>query len=172
MIARLLVLTERRVQQLATEGIIPKASRGQYDLVESVRGYILHQRKLIEDKQPGEVTVLEAERGRLTGAKAGLAELDERERRGQLIPAAQIETFLSTIFSRVRQGVLSLASRAAPQAYDAKSIPEVEKIILECCQDALKEISETRVDFKAIDPGSAGARAHRAHSAPDSTPAA
>jgi len=166
-IARLLVLTERRVQQLATAGIIPKASRGNYDLIESVRGYILHQRKLIEERQPGTVTVLEEERARLTGAKASMAELDERERRGELIPASQVEGFLLPLFTRVRQGILSLPSRAAPKAYDAKTIPECERIILECCNEALTEISETRVDFKAIDPGSTRGRSNHASRSKD-----
>ena len=43
-IARLLDLSERRVQQLSREGVIPKAERGQYDLVGSVRGYVRYLR--------------------------------------------------------------------------------------------------------------------------------
>lgn len=168
-IARVLVLTERRVQQLAAEGILPKPARGQYDFIECVRAYILHQRKIIEERQPGSVSVLEGSRSRLIAAKAGLAELDESERREQLIPASQIEDFLSALFSRVRQGILSLPSRVAPRAHDAKTIPEAERIILEGCEEALKEISETRIEFKAIDPGSARARAHRPRDAADST---
>ena len=39
-IASILNLTERRVQQLAHEGIIPKAERGKYDLIGCVRAYI------------------------------------------------------------------------------------------------------------------------------------
>jgi len=39
-IAKLLDLSERRVQQLSREGVIPKAERGQYDLIGSVRGYV------------------------------------------------------------------------------------------------------------------------------------
>lgn len=37
-IAKLLDLTERRVQQLSREGVIPKAERGRYDLVGAVKG--------------------------------------------------------------------------------------------------------------------------------------
>lgn len=39
-IARFLNLTERRVQQLARDGIIPKPEKGKYDLVGCVQGYI------------------------------------------------------------------------------------------------------------------------------------
>lgn len=155
-IARLLDLTERRVQQLASERIIPKASRGRYDFVESVRAYIRHLRDQVDGGQSGKVTVLDDERTRLTRARAGLAELDERERRGELVPAVQIEKFLTSILSRVRQGVLTLPSRAAPKAHDAKTIPQVERIILDCCQEVLEEISETRIDFETVSPGVTG----------------
>ncbi len=38
-IAKLLILTERRVQQLAREGILPKAEHGRYELVPVVQAY-------------------------------------------------------------------------------------------------------------------------------------
>ena len=47
-IARLLDLSERRVQQLSREGVIPKAERGQYDLIGSVRGYVRYLRDTSE----------------------------------------------------------------------------------------------------------------------------
>ena len=158
----MLKLTERRVQQLAAAGVLPKATRGRYDLIECVGAYILYLRDENENLKrlkPGGVTALEEERARLTAARAGLAELDERERQGELVPAAQIERFLSAVFSRVRQGILSLPSRVAPRAFDAKTIPECERLILEACTEALTEISETKIAFKTIHPGSAGARA-------------
>lgn len=39
-IARLLNISERRLQQLAREGIVPRASRGKYPMAGCVRGYI------------------------------------------------------------------------------------------------------------------------------------
>lgn len=41
-IAKLFNLTERRVQQLAKEGVIPKPEKGKYDLIGCVRGYIAY----------------------------------------------------------------------------------------------------------------------------------
>jgi hypothetical protein len=56
-IARLLDLTERRVQQLAREGIIPPAARsgnerGRYDLVGAVRGYVHVNRPSVPSPAP------------------------------------------------------------------------------------------------------------------------
>ncbi len=52
-IARLLDLSERRVQQLSREGVIPKAERGQYDLVGAVRAYDANLRDLAVKAQAG-----------------------------------------------------------------------------------------------------------------------
>jgi len=44
--AKLLDLSERRIQQLSREGIIPKSQRSRYELVGSVKGYIHYLRDL------------------------------------------------------------------------------------------------------------------------------
>ena len=74
-IARLLDLSERRIQQLSREGVIPKAERGQYDLVAAVRGYVAYLRDLAVRAQAG-APDFGAERARLIKAKADLAEME------------------------------------------------------------------------------------------------
>ena len=39
-ISQLLKLSERRIQQLAKDEVIPKAQRGEYDMIPCVHGYI------------------------------------------------------------------------------------------------------------------------------------
>jgi len=80
-LAGLLGITERRVQQLADEGCLVKAVRGSYDLAGSVQGYLVFLRKQLPNTgKPTE----SAERTRLLKAKAGIAELEEQQRRGEL----------------------------------------------------------------------------------------
>jgi hypothetical protein len=45
MIAGLLMLTGRRVQQLTSERVLPKAERGQYELVPVVQAYVRYLRE-------------------------------------------------------------------------------------------------------------------------------
>ena len=68
-IAKLFGLTERRVQQLAQEGIIPKPEKNQYELVGSVRSYIdyLQQRAFGKGAVPQDTHL---ERARLLKAQA------------------------------------------------------------------------------------------------------
>ena len=76
-IARLLDLSERRVQQLSREGVIPKAERGQYDLVGSVRGYVRYLRDQAVRAQAGAPDYA-AERARFIEACATAAAHDGR----------------------------------------------------------------------------------------------
>ena len=73
-IAKLLDLSERRVQQLSREGVIPKAERGQYDLIGSVRGYVRYLRDQAVRAQAGAPDYA-SERARYIRARADLAEI-------------------------------------------------------------------------------------------------
>ena len=157
------VLAKRLAQLPPAE----KRGRVQYWLLREVLRHI-------EQQDAGQVAAprsngsaeYDEERTRLTRAKADLAELDERERRGELVPVAAVDSFLNVVLSRVRQGILTLPARVAPKGYDAQSIPELERIVLEDCEQVLKEIAETKIRFVATDrdadQGADDARASRA----------
>ena len=52
-LAKLFHLTERRVQQLARDGIIAKGIKGKYDLVSSVQGYVKYLQERALGRQQG-----------------------------------------------------------------------------------------------------------------------
>lgn len=83
-VASALRCTPRRVQQLASEGEIPKAVRGKYLLFACVRGRI----KQLQNKP--EVANLTAERTRLTRAQARVQELRAGELEGSLLPRDEV----------------------------------------------------------------------------------
>ena len=43
--AKLLLLTPRRLQQLVTEGVVPKVERGRYELAPVIQAYIHYLRE-------------------------------------------------------------------------------------------------------------------------------
>ena len=100
-IARLLDLSERRIQQLSREGVIPKAERGQYDLVGAVRGYVAYLRDLAVKAQ-AVAPDFGTERARLIKAKADLAEMEADGRRGELLPADAVEAAWTAVLARLR----------------------------------------------------------------------
>ena len=81
------------------------------------------------------------------------ARLDCDERSGELIPANQIQEFLNAILSHVRQGILTLPSRAAPKVHDAKTIPEIERILGDYCREVLEELAGAEFHFTTTGEG-------------------
>jgi len=143
-ISKLLDLTPRRVQQLSAEGVIPKAERGQYELVPAIQGYIryLKERSIKADTSGDDYN---AHRTRLTKARADLAEMEKEQIREQLIPAGDVERAWIDVSQNMRQKLLAFPQRVAPEVYAAEKLIEVKSILKDNIYDALKEISEVEV---------------------------
>ena len=138
-IAKLLKLSERRIQQLAKEGVIPKAERGKYDLVNSVHGYIDY----LKAKAGGEFTAEEVlkNKNKLLKAKAELAEIDKMKASGELIPKGEVKKSWLELVHKLKQKLLSIPNKVAPVVVTVKSINEIKLIIQDKIHEALYEIS-------------------------------
>lgn len=158
-IARLLDLTERRVQQLAREGVIPPAARngterGRYDLVGAVRGYVQYLREQATRSQSGTAD-FGAERARLVKAKADLAEMDADARRSDLLPAGEVEDAWIAVLARLRARLLVLPDRLAPLVHEETTIAGARASIRETIAEALTELSSLPVAAAPDPEGSA-----------------
>lgn len=110
-ISKLLMLSERRCQQLVGEGVIPKQGRGQYDLVKSVQGYV----KFLRERAFGGVanTDQHGEKTRLITAQANIAEMNDAELRGDLVRADIVRRAIFTAARGVRNSLQTVADRLA-----------------------------------------------------------
>mgnify|MGYP001399180971 CR=1 FL=1 len=110
-ISKLLMLSERRCQQLVTDGVIPKHARGEYDLVKSVQGYV----KFLRERAFGGVanTDQHTEKTRLVSAQANIAEMTDAEMRGDLVRTEEIRRALYTAARTVRNSVQTISDRVA-----------------------------------------------------------
>jgi phage terminase Nu1 subunit (DNA packaging protein) len=108
-ISKLLMLSERRCQQLVGEGVIPKQGRGQYDLVKSVQGYV----KFLRERAFGGVanTDQHGEKTRLITAQANIAEMNDAELRGDLLRADETRRAIFTAARGVRNSLQTVADR-------------------------------------------------------------
>ena len=138
-IAKLLKLSARRIQQLAKEGVIPKAERGKYDLVNSVHGYIDY----LKAKAGGEFTAEEVlkNKNKLLKAKAELAEIDKMKASGELIPKGEVKKSWLELVHKLKQKLLSIPNKVAPVVVTVKSINEIKLILQDKIYEALYEIS-------------------------------
>jgi phage terminase Nu1 subunit (DNA packaging protein) len=143
-IAKLLDLSERRVQQLSREGVIPKATRGQYDLVGSVRGYVRYLRDQAAKAQAGAPDYA-SERARFIRARADLAEMEAEERRGSVIVAGDVEAAWIAVLALLRTRLLALPDRLAPVIHAEASPAGARDVIRSALREALEELAESDV---------------------------
>lgn len=142
-IAKLLMLTERRVNQLTQEGVIPKVERGKYDLVASVQGYIryLKERSLGSGLADDEYE----HKKRLLKARADLAEMEAAQLSSQLIRAEVAEKVWVDVCARFRQKALSVPPKAAPLVAVETDASICYEIIESFLYEALAELAATEI---------------------------
>lgn len=153
-IAKLLLLTERRVQQLASEGIIPRAEKNRYELAPVIQAYVRYLRdRHVTDGGGDELGVSKA---RLVKARARAAEMEADAIEGSLLRRAEVEAAWSSILLNVRSSLLGLPSRAAPATYGASSLHEAAAVLADHVNEALDELSTTPVYALSDVSGAAG----------------
>ncbi len=145
-IARLLDLSERRVQQLVRDGVIPKAERGRYELVGAVRGYVRYLRDLVLKSETGGADYA-TERARLVKARADLAEMEAARMRGALLAAPEVTAAWTEIVALMRARLLVLPDKLAPLIHETTSIAEARGVLKTALHEVLTEIATTEVEI-------------------------
>jgi len=140
-IAKLLVLTTRKVQRLASDGVIPRPEKGQYELVPALQGYIryLRDRAIGAGALPDESA--RASRARLIKAQAEAQEMENAKVRGELLPREPVEQALAAVFGVVRNRILAIDRKLPMRVLGCNSLPEIQAISSEMHNEALHELA-------------------------------
>lgn len=152
-IAKLLDLTERRVQQLAAQGVLPKADRGRYELVPVVRAYIAYLRERAVSGDANGADDVGASRAKLLSARARLATLEADQYERSLLRRADVERAWSEIVANMRARMLAVPSKTAQAIVYLESAAQVASLLTAAVSEALDELSTIPV-YVVIDPGS------------------
>lgn len=139
-IAKLFGISERRVQQLAQDGIIPKPDKNQYELVGSVRSYINYLQQRAFGKGVGTQDT-HVERARLLKAQADMAEIELAERTGELVTVERVETDWLEMVTACRAKLLSIPTKTAYQIAHLENPQEIEKFLKRVIYEALTEMA-------------------------------
>lgn len=133
-VANLCNLTARRVQQLAKDGVIPRAGRGRYPLVAAVRAYVRYLQEIVDGRPrtPQDAT-LNAARARKMNAEAELAELELARARGLMVTVPDYERALGAVLDRLVGRLRALPARLTHlgEAVEVEAEAEVEAIVTE-----------------------------------------
>lgn len=152
-IASLLMVSERRVQQLVKEGVIPKAERGRYELAPVVQGYIryLQERSVHSDATTIDYAV---EKARLTKAQADLAEIEVAKARDEVVGVAQLEKNLGNLFAEVQINLRNIPGRVVSSLVGVKDERTIKMRLMAEIDQVLQRLADASV---VIEPSEATA---------------
>jgi len=139
-IAKLFNLSDRRVQQLAKEGHIPKPERGKYDLVGCTQGYIKYLQNLAFTKDIT-ATDYHTEKTRLTKAQADKTELELSEKNQELLPFDDVVQCWQSMVGNARIKILAMPSKITTIAMRDGKAHEIEQAIKALCYETLDELA-------------------------------
>jgi hypothetical protein len=148
MISALLMISERRLQQLAAEGWIPSGeNRGEYPLVGAVQGYIRYK------EAHGRETGRGAEHSRLARAQAVKVEMENYRRAGEYILKSQVHELLTELMTALVGGLEGIPGRTANEfagssdpAYIRQRQQDEHRIVRSLLADRLEKFAQSLED--------------------------
>jgi phage terminase Nu1 subunit (DNA packaging protein) len=133
-VADVLGISTRRVNQLAEARILPRSGTG-FELRGAVRAYLANLR---EEIRPATLADAQA---RLTGAKARIAEIQRDRLEGELVAIGDVAAAVAKEYSTVRQRLLAIPSRVAPVAAVESDPRKIHDAVEREIASALSELS-------------------------------
>ena len=158
-ISRLLLMTDRRVQQLVKDGVIPKTEKNRYELAPCVQGYIryLQERAVGNAAAPADFHV---EKARLVKLQADKTQMEVDELGGKLVRVDEVKKELYSAITDCKNRLLSIPSKAAPIVTNETNPAIVQGVLDDLVREALTELSkeadepdESTVDNQSGDDG-------------------
>ncbi len=163
-IADLLNLSERRIEQLVAKRILPKAARGKFDLYQTVKAYCMYmQQKLSGGDEVIDVseykdrllraTTLEAEE------KAKLREIARREKEGELMERDEITAQWAARCVELKAALLAIPVQVGFRFQDPETRNIVEEEVEAAIYEILKTYSRDGIGASNVDAGGASSPA-------------
>jgi phage terminase Nu1 subunit (DNA packaging protein) len=138
-LAKLLGLTQRRIQQMAKDGIIPKDEKGEYPLLASVKGYVAFLQEVSRHKGNDNEELIK-NRIRLEKSKADMAELDLSLRLGELLIADDVKDQIIIMVSNAKAKLLAIPAAVGAQGVGLHRAA-LEELVQKLLHEALHELA-------------------------------
>lgn len=156
-IAKLFGVTDRRVQQLAKDGVIPAASVRPYkfDLLPTVQAYIRYLSDKANGKESKSADTVQAEADKLRAeadlkqSKAKIAEMQLKELEGKMHRSEDVESVMNDLVYTVRSMIMALPGRLAMDIVQTSNANEASALIRSECYKILNELAGYKYDPEA-----------------------
>lgn len=110
-------VTDRRIRQMAEEGIVIRASKGRYKLVDSIKSYLLTLKLAAEgvgvELADGEID-FDEEKALHERVKRHISELKLQIMKGEVHKAEDVETVMMDMLVAFKTKIMGIPSKAAP----------------------------------------------------------
>ena len=143
-LANFINLSERRVQQL-TPSVFIAEKRNQYNLIASVRRYIIYLQEIVNKRtkstEEQEKQRLDAEI-KLKEAKAEIAQLDLKELKAEMLRAEDVQAFIEDLAATTKSLLTGLPGRLAMDLANIDDTVERSSIIEDAIFEVLNQLAE------------------------------
>ena len=153
-IAKLFGVTDRRIQQLAKEGIIPAAQKRPYmfDLLPTVQSYIRYLSDKANGREAKSADTAQVEMEKLRAeadmkrSKADMAAMQLKELEGKMHRSEDVEAVTNDLVYTVRSMIMALPGRLAMDVVQVASANEASALIRAECYKILNELANYNYD--------------------------
>jgi phage terminase Nu1 subunit (DNA packaging protein) len=144
-LGKIIGVSDRRIRQLADEGILTKVSSGRYSLQESLHSYILNLRvandadrgqKELEDKLDYALEKAMHER-----VKRHMSELQYALMKGNVHRAEDVEAVMTNMLTNFKTKILNLPSKLTPLLVNRSDKKYILELLTDEFGEALEELS-------------------------------
>lgn len=140
-VAYMLKVDPRTINKLAKERGLPRDSHGIYDIVRVVQWLVDDYERQLKDVRHGAETEGQA-RKRLFSINADLKQIELSAKRGQVANIEDVRELLTTVLKALRDKILALPKRAAPQIVALETIAEIELLLESIVHESLDGLVE------------------------------
>lgn len=144
-LCKIIGVGDRRIRQLANEGILTKASSGRYKLQESIHNYILNLRVANDFNRAPELEDeldLKNEQALHERVKRHMSELKYALMKGHVHRAEDVEAVMTNMLTNFKTKLINLPSKLTPLLVDRKDKGYILDLLTEEFHEVLNELSE------------------------------
>lgn len=137
-------VTDRRIRQMAEEGTIVRAAKGRYNLVDSLKNYILSLKLAVDsndsDNPDGELN-FEEEKALHERVKRHISEMKLQTMKGELHKADDVRHVMTDMLSSFKTRMMNIPAKVAPVLEDRDAGYIKERLTSEVTE-ALNELKD------------------------------
>ena len=143
-LSEIIGIGDRRIRQLADEGILIRASKGRYNLKMSMKNYILTLKVAMDRgvENPDEKLTLEEVKAQHEIVKMHMAQIRLSLMQGEVHKSSDVERVMLDMLSTFRARLLNLPPKVAPLLVMRDNADLIRQMITAEVYEALKDLTD------------------------------